>query len=221
MYSTCADTSALMRSTSRWTIWMKWSALRTKLQIYKKVLGWYEGNNLLKTKSLYGRQWSHYLTWYSGHQYFWIPNTRIWQPTHHHEERYEGCILSRMGKFREDNAEQAAISPRIIACKGWLQCYQYSPNDPRRQFQFWSEQIPLQLSEQYSAKKRHFFQRRGWNMTEYLEKYLALQMEVGKFIGATRNNSGAISFKLMIMSNETGVTPITMVDRADDTTNVI
>lgn len=58
-------------------------------------------------------------------------------------------------------------------------------------------------------------------MTEYLEKYLALQMEVGKFIGATRNNSGAISFKLMIMSNETGVTPITMVDRADDTTNVI
>ena len=60
---------------------------------------------------------------------------------------------------------------------------------------------PYNLLNEIKKKKWRFFQRQGWTLTEYLEKYLALQTAVEGFGGATGNDPGAIAFELVSMSN--------------------
>ena len=50
---------------------------------------------------------------------------------------------------------------------------------------------------------------------DYLEKYLALYMELEKFRCSTGNNRGSIVFELAIMSKEMKFKPIMTVDRAE------
>ena len=49
-------------------------------------------------------------------------------------------------------------------------------------------------------KSRCFFQRQGWTLTEYLEKYMAPHTTVEKFGGATINKPGVIVHEMVLIS---------------------